>query len=94
MTYSQVISPRDGGGFGDHGWLVLARKLAGSVVLCFVVMHLVNHALLIGSVPFADPARRWLALPWRTLPGTILLYGALLVHAGLALWTLYARRTL
>ena len=94
MTYSQVISSRDGGGFADHGRLVLARQLAGSVVLCFVVMHLINHALLIGSVPFADQARRWLALPWRTLPGTILLYGALLVHAGLALWTLYARRTL
>ena len=94
MAYSQITSFRDGSGFADRGRLVLARQLAGGVVLCFVVMHLVNHALLIGSVPFADQARRWLALPWRTLPGTILLYGALLVHAGLALWTLYARRTL
>ena len=95
MAYSQVSNPRDGaGGLGDHSHLVLARQLAGGVVLCFVVMHLINHALLIGSVEFADQARRWLAVPWRTLPGTILLYGALSVHAGLALWTLYARRTL
>ena len=95
MAYSLVSNPRDGaGGLGDHSHLVLARQLAGGVVLCFVIMHLINHALLIGSVEFADQARRWLALPWRTLPGTILLYGALLTHAGLALWTLYARRTL
>ena len=103
MAYSQLSNPGQGpqhgpghgiGGLTGHSHLVLARQLAGGVVLCFVVMHLINHALLIGSVPIADAARRWLALPWRTLPGTILLYGALMVHAGLALWTLYARRTL
>lgn len=94
MAYSQISNPAEGSGFSDHSHLVLARQLAGGVVLCFVIMHLINHALLIGSVEFADQARRWLAVPWRTLPGTILLYGALSVHAGLALWTLYARRTL
>ena len=95
MAFSQLSNPRDGAvGFADHGHLVLLRQLAGGVVLCFVVMHLINHALLIGSVSVADEARRWLALPWRTLPGTVLLYGALLVHAGLALWALYSRRTL
>lgn len=78
--------------FSRH--VLLARQLSGSVILCFVVMHLINHALLIGSLQLAEDARAWLAQPWRTLPGTVLLYGAALVHAVLALWTLYARRTL
>lgn len=101
MTYSQLgnsgpAGPGIGGTarLGHSGHLVLLRQLAGGVVLCFVIMHLTNHALLIGSVELADQARRWLVWPWRSLPGTILLYGALLAHAGLALWTLYARRTL
>ncbi|SMO65948.1 adenylate cyclase [Paracoccus laeviglucosivorans] len=77
-----------------HRHVLLARQLSGVVILCFVVMHLTNHALLISSIDLADNARAWLAKPWRSLPGTVLLYGAALVHALLALWTLYSRRTL
>lgn len=95
MAYSLPSNSREAApGPGRSGHLVLARQLAGGVVMAFVVLHLINHTLLIFSVDLADQARRWLVVPWRTLPGTILLYGALLVHAGLALWTLYARRTL
>ena len=31
---------------------------------------------------------------WRSVPGTVLLYGAALTHIGLALWPLYQRRHL
>jgi len=90
---SQDISASAISGRGSHG-ILLARQVSGCVMLCFVIMHLTNHSLLIASLPLAEAARTWLAEPWRTIPGTVLFYGSCLVHAGLSLWTLYSRRTL
>ncbi|MFH5776014.1 adenylate/guanylate cyclase domain-containing protein [Paracoccus sp. NGMCC 1.201697] len=92
-----AVSPDGAGGAfpGRSGpAMLLARQISGSVILCFVIMHLTNHSLLIASIPLAEDARQWLAMPWRTLPGTVLFYGSCLIHAGLSLWTLYSRRTL
>ena len=41
-----------------------------------------------------DALRRVLAAWWRSLPGTVLLYGSLLTHFALALVSLARRRTL
>ena len=81
------------------GWaaaLSLRNLRAGSglVMFTFVAMHLINHALLLISLPQAELARAWLAAPWRTYPGTVLLYGAAAVHLALTLLTLYRRQTL
>jgi adenylate cyclase len=38
--------------------------------------------------------RWWFLALWRSAPGTLMLYGALATHGLLALWLLYARRTL
>src|SRR5437667_10690527 len=41
-----------------------------------------------------ETGRRWFLAIWRSQLGTLALYGAIVVHGGLALWLLYQRRTL
>src|SRR5579871_3992038 len=65
---------------------------SGLVMLTYLFLHLVNHALGIVSL---DLAGRGLVLAlrlWRSTPGTIALYGAASVHFVLALRTIYGRR--
>jgi adenylate cyclase len=38
--------------------------------------------------------RWWFVALWRSAPGTVALYGVIIVHGVLALWLLYDRRTL
>jgi adenylate cyclase len=70
------------------------RLATGLLVAAYVLGHFLNHALGIASVEAMDAARRVLAGWWRSAPGTMLLYGALLVHFLLALLALARRRTL
>ncbi|CAM2172212.1 Adenylate cyclase [Paraburkholderia sacchari] len=65
---------------------------SGLVMLTYLLLHLVNHALGIWSI---DLAGRGLVLAlrlWRSIPGTIALYGAATLHFALALHTIYGRR--
>ena len=71
-----------------------ARLGSGLVVLAFLLLHFVNLSLGLISTDAMNTAQPWLMKPWRSLPGTALLYGALLVHFSLALRVLYRRRTL
>lgn len=71
-----------------------ARLASGLVMMTFVVMHLSNLALNLFSIETADAGLKWLTGPWRSLPGTVLLYGSVAVHFVLALRALYLRRTL
>lgn len=64
------------------------------VLFAYVSTHLANHALGLISVDAANAGRTWFLLLWRSAPGTVAFYGALIVHFGLALWALYQRRTL
>lgn len=68
------------------------RMWAGIVLFAFVTMHLVNHALGVLGVPAMEAAQDWRTWLWRTWPGTIALYGAAAVHAGLALKRIVLRR--
>lgn len=70
------------------------RLGAGLVMLTFVAMHLINHTLLLVSLDTAERVSRLFALFWRNPAGTLVLYGALLVHVVLVLRSLYRRRTL
>ncbi|MDK4720979.1 MULTISPECIES: adenylate/guanylate cyclase domain-containing protein [unclassified Rhizobium] len=75
----------------------LVRKLrlgSGLIVFAFVIMHLANHALGLISLGVAEHAQHWFMLVWRNPVGTVLLYGALIVHILLVLKMLYRRRTL
>ena len=75
----------------------LVRKFrlgSGLIVFTFVIMHLANHSLGLISLGTAERAQHWFMTVWRNPVGTVLLYGALLVHILLVLRLLYRRRTL
>lgn len=68
--------------------------LTGACLGLFLLTHFSNHALGLISVETMESARRIFNLLWRSWPGTVLLYGSLLVHFVLALESLYRRQTL
>jgi adenylate cyclase len=70
------------------------RLGAGLVLLTYVILHFSNHALGIISLDAMAAGRWWFLALWRSVPGTLALYGAIAVHGLLALWLLYQRRTL
>lgn len=68
--------------------------LTGACLGFFLLMHFSNHALGLISVEAMENARHIFHLVWHSWPGTVLLYGSLLVHFLLALESLYRRQTL
>ncbi|MEZ0170797.1 adenylate/guanylate cyclase domain-containing protein [Microvirga sp. TS319] len=70
------------------------RLASGLVLGAFLVTHFGNHALGLVSIGAMEEARGWFNVVWRNPVGTVLLYGALLLHFLLALQALYRRRTL
>jgi adenylate cyclase len=70
------------------------RLGAALVLLTYLILHFSNHALGIISLDAMGAGRWWFLALWRSVPGTLALYGAIVVHGGLALWLLYQRRTL
>lgn len=70
------------------------RLISGFLLFVFVLGHFSNHMLGIVSLRAMDEAWYYTIEPWRTLPGTLILLGALSVHAGLATWSLIVRRSL
>jgi adenylate cyclase len=75
-------------------WLRTGRLASGLVLMSFVTLHLINHALALISIEAAEAATRVLMAPWRNPVGGILLLVAALGHVGLALLALYRRRSL
>lgn len=75
-------------------WTVRLRIASGLVLFTYVFLHFINIGLgLISPAAMAEfqAARQIFS---RSLPGTIILYAALLTHGGLAFYTLAMRRTL
>jgi adenylate cyclase len=78
-----------------RGGAVRTLRLAtGLVLVAYVAGHLVNHALGVISIDAQEALLAVLAPPWQSLPGTLLLYSALITHALLGLYALWRRRTL
>ena len=76
------------------GSLIQRLRLASGLVLfAFVLTHYLNHALGLYSVEVMDAVAAIRRGFWRTNLGTVLLYGALTVHAALALYKTARRRT-
>lgn len=73
---------------------VLRRLQLGSgvVLLVYLFLHLLNHALGIWSLELAGRGLVVALRLWRSAPGTIALYGAAALHFALAIRTIYARR--
>src|SRR3977135_2775806 len=70
------------------------RLASGLILFAFAALHLINHAFGVASVDAMQAAGAILLAPWRTYPGLIVLYGALLIHAALGFLALYRRRHL
>lgn len=70
------------------------RIVSGTVLFVFLIQHQIGLALGLISIEWMNLAKAYTIDPWRTLPGTVLLTGAILVHGSLALWSLYARVSL
>jgi adenylate cyclase len=70
------------------------RLLTGLILFAYVTTHFINHALGLVSLDAMEAGRYWFLGFWRSSVGTVLVYGSLLVHIGLALRALYERRTL
>src|SRR5688500_15978963 len=70
------------------------RLYSGLVLFFYVALHLANHMLGVISVEAMNAGLPFTIAPWRTLPGTVLLAGATLLHTAAALVWLYRRRTL
>jgi adenylate cyclase len=70
------------------------RLGAAFVLLTYLVLHFLNHALGLVSLAAMEAGRWWFLALWRSVPGTLALYGAITVHGVLALWLLYQRRSL
>jgi hypothetical protein len=61
--------------------------------MAFVASHLVNHALGIHSLQAMEQGRALFTAVWRSWPGSVLLYAALLTHVVLVVHKLYRRRS-
>lgn len=70
------------------------RLASGLILFTYLTTHLLNHALGLISLDAMEAGRFWFLLLWRNPVATLLLYGALLTHIGLALYSLYQRRHL
>ena len=70
------------------------RLFSGLVMLAYVTMHLVNHAVGLISLEAMENVLWHISRIWTNPPAQLLLYGSFLVHYGLALYALWQRRTL
>lgn len=70
------------------------RMASGLVLFTYALFHFLNIGLGLFSSELMERAQDWRQVITRSWPGTILIYGALLTHAGLALYKLARRSTL
>lgn len=75
-------------------WATRLRISTGLVLMVYVLLHFLNIGLAAISPDWADAMQRVRLAVMRSPPGTLLLYGSLAVHAGLALGRLARRGTL
>jgi adenylate cyclase len=75
-------------------WLTVGRlrSVSASILLIYVVLHLSNHAVALVSLRWADACLAVLRAFWHQPVVTAILLLALLVHVGVALFSLGRRR--
>ncbi|NRB18980.1 MAG: 2Fe-2S iron-sulfur cluster binding domain-containing protein [Rhodobacteraceae bacterium] len=71
-----------------------SRTVSGIFLLIYAFFHFLNIAAGLVSPDFMIQVQHARALATGHLPGQILLFGALFLHGGLALWQVASRRTL
>jgi adenylate cyclase len=70
------------------------RLASGLVLFAYVAAHFANHALGLISMAAAEEGLRLAVDVWQSPVGTLLLYGAVCAHVGLAFIAIYQHRTL
>lgn len=70
------------------------RLASGLVLMTFVTMHFVNHALTLHSLEAVLAGSKIFKSVWRNPIGSLLLYGAFFAHVVLVVLKLYRRRSL
>src|ERR1700741_4191921 len=70
------------------------RLCSGLVMLAYVTMHLLNHAVGLVSLEAMENVLWYIFRIWTNRLAQLLLYGSFLVHYALALYALWQRRTL
>ncbi|MGE0151255.1 MAG: adenylate/guanylate cyclase domain-containing protein [Reyranellaceae bacterium] len=70
------------------------RLWSGVTLFVYVFSHLLNHTFGLISLAAMEAALTWFGAVWRSVPGAVVLYGALSLHLALVLWSLYRRRAL
>lgn len=78
---------------GEQPWACRARLWSGVVLFAFVLTHLLNHAVGIFGVQAMEAVQAWRWTLWKSPPGTVLLYGAALIHIGFATYRIVRRQT-
>jgi adenylate cyclase len=68
------------------------RISCGVVLFAYLVSHFLNHALGNISLDAMATGLRYHILFWQFPPVGLVFYAAAIVHAGLGIWALYARR--
>lgn len=74
-------------------WSRDIRLASGLILLTFVTLHLLNHAVGIFGVAAMERVQNWRYELWHSWPGTIVLYGAFIIHPLFALVRVAQRRT-
>ena len=78
----------------SRAFLRRLRQWTGLILFLYATMHLLNQAFGIRSLAAMEMAGTVFFEPWQSLPGRVLLYGGLTIHAALGLRALYRRRHL
>ncbi len=76
-----------------HNLLSKLRLGSGIILFIYIGTHLVNHACGLVSLDTLSSGRELFVIAWRSWPGTILLYGSLLVHISIFLYRLNLLQT-
>ena len=70
------------------------RITTGLILSVYIIVHLTNHALGLISLDAMEAMRKLVTPFFRSIPGSLLIYGSLLSHLVLALLSLYRRTSL
>ena len=73
-------------------WIGRLRLGSGLVLFTFVGTHLLNHVIGLISLPALEAGREVFLAVWRNPIGTTLLYGSILLHIVLVIYSIVRRR--
>ncbi len=70
------------------------RLISGLILFTYVLTHLLNLILGLVSLPALEAGREVFLSFWRSWPGSLALYTALLLHLALAYYAIFRRDSL